>query len=205
VSDGGRSDGDRSGRPLADEVVSWPVVASEEVFDSGWVLTLRRDVITRPGHDEKFARIVVQDPGAVVVLAVDDEDRVVVVRQYRHPARRRLLELPAGVLDAPDEDPEEAARRELLEETGLEAASWQHLLTTFATPGKSEETHAFYLARGLTEVDHDFEPDHEEAEMTVERVPVVDLVDAVLDQRAQDGPLAIAVLAYESLHRRGRL
>lgn len=205
MSDGDRSGSDRSDQPLADEVASWPVVSSEDVYDSGWVMSVRRDVITRPGHDEQFARIVVEDPGAVVVLAVDDQERVVVVRQYRHPARRRLLELPAGVLDAPGEDPEQAARRELLEETGLEAESWQHLLTTWATPGKSEETHVFYLARGLAEVEHDFEPDHEEAEMTVERVPVADLVEAVLDHRAQDGPLAIAVLAYESLRRRGRL
>ncbi|HET7682798.1 MAG TPA: NUDIX hydrolase [Marmoricola sp.] len=187
---------------IADEPMSWPVVASEEVYRSGWVVSLRQDVITRPDHDEQFTRIVIQDPGAVVVLAIDDSDRVVLVRQYRHAARMRLLQLPAGVLDEPGEDARHAAARELREEAGLEAAHWEHLLTCYPTPGKSEETQAFFLARGLREVDPGFEPTHEEAEMTVERVPFDDVVAAVLEGRAQDGPLAIAVLAHDARRHR---
>jgi ADP-ribose pyrophosphatase len=187
---------------IADEPMSWPVVASEEVYRSGWVVSLRQDVLTRPGHDEEFTRVVIEDPGAVVVLAIDDEDRVVVVRQYRHAARTRLLQLPAGVLDEPGEDARHAGARELREEAGLEATDWEHLLTSYASPGKSEETHAFFLARGLQAVDRDFEPAHEEAEMTVERVPFEELVSAVLDGRAQDGPLAVAVLAHDARRRR---
>ncbi|HET9501149.1 MAG TPA: NUDIX hydrolase [Marmoricola sp.] len=189
---------------LADQPMSWPVRTSREVYRTEWVMSLREDVLTRPGHDEEFTRVVVQDPGAVVVLAVDDDDRVVVIRQYRHAARSRLLQLPAGVLDEPGEQPRAAAMRELREEAGLEASSWEPLLTSFASPGKTEERHLFFLARGLREVDHDFEPTHEEAEMSVERVPFDDLVAAVLDGRAQDGPLTIAVLAHDARRRRGR-
>lgn len=189
---------------LADEPVAWPVSESQVLHRDHWVLGLRRDTISRPGHpEEQFSRIVVEDPGAVVILAVDDEERAVVVRQYRHPAGHRFVELPAGVLDFEGEDPRTAAARELLEEAGLEADEWRHLVTTYPTPGKSEERHDIFLARGLREVEHDFEATHEEAEMTLARVPVADLVDGILAGRLRDGPLVIAVLAYAELTRRG--
>ena len=92
----------------------------------------------------------VEHPGASVVLAVDDEDRVLVVRQYRHPAGQRLVELPAGLLDQPGEDPEEAARRELVEETGYDAASWTRLASTYSSPGVTSEVIHLYLARDLS-------------------------------------------------------
>lgn len=189
---------------LADEPVSWPVSESRVLHRDEWVLGLRRDTISAPGKpEEQFSRIVVEDPGAVVILAVDDEERAVVVRQYRHPAGHRFVELPAGVLDDDAEDAEAAARRELLEEAGIEADEWRTLLTSYPTPGKSAEKHVIFLARGLREVEHDFVATHEEAEMSLERVPVADLVDGVLAGRLKDGPLVIAVLAYAELTRRG--
>ena len=192
--------------PLADEPMSWPVVASEDLHRDDWVVAFRSDSVQRPGHpDETFRRLVVEDPGAVVVLAMDDEDRVVVVRHYRHPARMRLVELPAGKLDVEGEDPVVAAQRELREEAGLSAREWTHLMTTWASPGITSETHAIYLARGLEEVDRDFDLHHEEADMTLERVPFAELVDAVLDGRVADAPLATAVLAYEVLQARARI
>jgi len=191
---------------LADEPLSWPVVASEDVHRDDWVVALRSDQVHRPGHpEETFRRLVVEDPGAVVVLALDEEERAVVIRQYRHPVGMRLVELPAGKLDQPGEEPVVAGRRELREEVGLQAREWTHLMTTYASPGITAETHALYLARGLEEVDRDFEPHHEEADLTVERVPVQELVEAVLDGRVADAPLATAVLAYETLKARGRL
>lgn len=191
---------------LRDEPMSWPVASSTDIHRDDWVVALRSDQVSRPGHpDEKFRRLVVEDPGAVLVLAIDEHDRAVVLQQYRHPVQMRLVELPAGVLDDPEEDPLVAAQRELREEAALEAAEWTHLLTTFATPGKSEETHAIFLARGLREVERGFELHHEEAEMTLLRVPLADLVEGVLDHRIQDAPLATAVLAYEALRHRGRL
>ncbi|MGO4257539.1 NUDIX domain-containing protein [Marmoricola sp. RAF53] len=191
---------------LADVPQSWPVVGSRVVHDSGWVVRFREDTITVPGEpDHEFTRLVVDDPGAVVVLAVDDQDRVVVLRQYRHPVQRRMIQLPAGKLDEPGEDPLEAAQRELREETGLAADRWTHLLTTYASPGITSETHALYLARELREVERDFEPHHEEADMTMERVAYADLLGAVLDGRVADAPLASALLACEVLRHRGAL
>ncbi len=190
---------------IADEPLSWPVSETRDLHRDDWVVSVRQDVIHRPGHDEdRFRRLVVDDPGAVVILAVDDDDRVVVVRQYRHPAQMRLVELPAGKLDEPGEDPLAAAQRELREEAALEASEWTHLMTTWASPGITSETHALFLARGLREVDRGFEPHHEEADMILERVPRSDLLDAVLDGRVADAPLVTALLAYEVLGSRGR-
>jgi ADP-ribose pyrophosphatase len=192
--------------PLADEPLSWPVVESAYVHQDEWVVAIRSDTIHRPQHPEDtFRRLVVQDPGAVVILAVDDDERVVVVHQYRHPVRMRLVELPAGKLDVAGEDPLVTAQRELREEAGLRARDWTHLMTTYASPGITSETHTLFLARGLEEVERDFDLHHEEAEMFVARVPLAELVEAVLDGRVADAPLAIAVLAYESLKARGRL
>jgi ADP-ribose pyrophosphatase len=186
--------------------MSWPVVASEEIHRDEWVVAFRSDRIHRPGHpDETFRRLVVEDPGAVVVLAVDHEERAVVIHQYRHPVQMRLVELPAGKLDQDGEDPLAAARRELHEEVGLGAREWTHLMTTYASPGITAETHAIYLARDLEELDRDFDLHHEEADLVVDRIPLADLVEAVLDGRVADAPLAEAVLAYEALKARGRL
>jgi len=193
-------------QPLADQPQSWPLTGSEYVYETGWVVNFREDTLHVPGEPEhRFTRIVVEDPGAVVVLAIDDDDRVVILRQYRHAVQRRMIQLPAGKLDEPGEDPLDAAKRELREETGLAAGVWTHLLTTFASPGITSETHALFLARDLREVPRDFEAHHEEAEMTMERVAYADLLAAVLDGRAADAPLACAMLATEALRARGRL
>jgi ADP-ribose pyrophosphatase len=194
------------GPPLLDVPLSWPVVGSEDLHRGDWVVAFRSDTVHRPGHPEDtFRRLVVEDPGAVVILAVDDEDRVVVIHQYRHPVQMRLVELPAGKLDKAGEDPLVAAKRELHEEVGLRARDWRHLMTTYASPGITAETHALYLARGLEEVDRDFELHHEEAELAVDRVPMGDLVEAILGGSVADAPLVTAVLAYESLRARNRL
>lgn len=191
---------------LADVAQEWPVVGSEYVHDTGWVVKFREDTLCLPeDSSHTFTRLVVEDPGAVVVLALDEHEQVVILRQYRHAVGLRMIQLPAGKLDKPGEDPLEAAKRELREEAGLAADSWTHLLTTYASPGITSETHALYLARGLLEVDRDFVPAHEEADMTMERVPYADLLDAVLDRRVADAPLASAVLSHEVLRGRGRL
>jgi 8-oxo-dGTP pyrophosphatase MutT (NUDIX family) len=185
----------------SDRAESWPVHGSEDLFRDEWVMALRRDLVSRPGHEEeKFPRLVLEHPGAVMVLAVDDEERVLVLEQYRHPVRQRLLELPAGLCDTGGEDPLVTAQRELREEAGMEAATWEHLLTTHPSPGISSERLEVFLARDLVSVGRgDFALAHEEADMTVRRVPLADLATAVLEGHATDGPLALAVLAY--LHR----
>ncbi len=160
-----------------------------------------------PGGGEPFRRFVVELPGAAMILAVDDQERAVVLRQYRHPVGSRLVEIPAGLLDVPGEDPLLAAQRELREEAALRAEHWQHLVSVHPSPGISTESHAIFLATGLADADRgDFELRHEEAEMSLDRVPVDDLIDAVLDGRVQRRrPWSTSVLAYDALRRRGRL
>jgi len=181
----------------SDVAEEWEVVDTEVLADTGWVVTLRADRVRRPGHpdDEPFRRFVLEHPGAAVILALDDEDRVFCLRQYRHAARRRFLELPAGLLDVEGEGAEQAARRELVEEAGLEASEWTHLATTYGSPGISQEVHHLYLARGLSEAaDDEFVAEHEEADMSTEWVAFEDLLAAVLDGRVQDGPVVQSVL-----------
>src|SRR5918997_201910 len=150
---------------------------SRTVFE-GRVIAVRTDVVTMPG-DTTSQRDYVVHPGAVGAVVLD-EDRVLLVNQYRHPVRRRLDELPAGLLDQPGEPALEAAQRELAEEAGLAADTWHVLVDTLTSPGMSDEAIRVFLARGLREVDRDVQ-EHEEAEMTSERVPLDDVVRGVLD------------------------
>ena len=186
--------------------MSWPVVERRDLHRDDWVVALREDVITRPGHDEHFSRVSLEHPGAVVVLAVDDHERVMCLRQYRHTSQHEFVELPAGLRDAGDEPAVETAKRELREEVELEAADWRPLLSTFASAGISDEVHDIFLARGLSHAPRgDFEMRHEEAEMEPFWVPMSELLEAVLEGRVRQGPLAQAVLAYAVLQQRGTL
>jgi len=192
---------------LADRPASWPVSATRDLHRDDWVVALREDIVGRPGHpDDRLRRFVVEHPGAVMVLAVDDDERVLCLRQYRHPGGHEFVEIPAGLRDAGDEDPLETARRELREEAELQATDWRLLLSTFPSAGLTQEIHEIYLARGLSHADRgDFELVGEEAEMVTVWVPMAELLDAVLDGRVREGPLAQAVLVYDVLRRRGTL
>jgi 8-oxo-dGTP pyrophosphatase MutT (NUDIX family) len=185
---------------LADRPEAWPVVASRDLHRGDWVVALRSDRIRHPDQPdgETFNRIILEHPGAVVVLAIDDEDRAICLSQYRHAARQRFVELPAGVIDA-DEEPLEVGRRELREETGLEAGEWTPLLSTYSSPGYSAEVIHYFLARELREVGRgDFVLTHEEADMQLFRVAYADLLGAVLSGAVRDAPVALAVLAAEA-------
>lgn len=192
---------------LADRPMSWPVHGTREIHRDAWIVSVREDVVSRPGHpEERFGRISVEHPGAVVVLAVDEAERVFCLRQYRHTSQHEFVELPAGLRDAHGEPPLVTARRELQEEAELAADRWDHLLSTYASAGISTEVHEIYLARDLTPAPRgDFALEHEEAEMTSLWVPFEELLEAVLDRRVRQGPLAQAVLAYEVLKSRDRL
>jgi ADP-ribose pyrophosphatase len=190
-------DGEPPGE-LRDVPESWPVVASEDVYRADWVMALRLDELRPPGSGASFERLVLEHPGAVIVLAVDDRRRAYCLWQYRHPARRRFVELPAGLLDAEGESAEDTARRELREEAGLEAGSWTRLGSTWSSPGISSEVMHFFLAREVRDVEDDFERTHEEAEMSGGWVPLTDLRTAVLDGRVGDGPLVQALLLADA-------
>ncbi|GAB3769728.1 ADP-ribose pyrophosphatase [Nocardioides ginsengisegetis] len=182
---------------LADAPAAWPIDRSEDLHRDGWVMALRQDWLRRPGHptEEPFRRVVLEHPGAVVILALDEDERVFCLRQYRHPARRVFVEIPAGLCDVEGEDPVEVAKRELAEEAGLTAGEWTHLTSAWSSPGISEEQMHFYLARDLRPVGRgDFVPEHEEAEMETFWAPYDDVLAAVLDGRVADAPVALAVL-----------
>ena len=138
---------------LADLPVVREVLASTKQFQ-GRVWEIRTDLVDL-GDGQQVERDIVQHPGAVGVLAVDDTAevlQVLLVRQYRHPVAAMLWEPPAGLLDVPGEDPQDAAARELFEEAGYRAARWSVLLDVFMSPGGSNESVRLFLAQGLTEV-----------------------------------------------------
>lgn len=141
-----------------------------------------------------ITREVIRHPGAVAVLALDDEGRVLLIRQYRHPIRTRAWEIPAGLLDVSGEPPLTGAQRELAEEADLAAATW-HVLADFQnSPGGSDETIRVYLARDVSAVPA-FARHDEEADIEVRWVPLDDVVDAVLARRVQSPSLVVGALA----------
>ena len=192
---------------LRDQPARWPVTATRDLHRDDWVVALREDRVQRPGHpEESFPRLVVEHPGAVIVLAVDDRERVCCLRHYRHAGGGFFVEIPAGLRDDAGEDPLDTAKRELREEVELEARHWRHLLTVRPSAGITSEEHVIFLARGLGHVDRGtFALRHEEADMESFWVPMADVLDAVLAGRVSEGPIVAAVLAYDVLQRRGRL
>lgn len=151
------------------------VVRSDRIYD-GRIVSLRVDTLTLPG-DRSTVREVIEHPGAVVMVALDDERHVYLVRQYRHAIGRTLLELPAGTLE-PGEEPLQSAKRELREEVGLTAKQWTPLGSFFSSPGILNEPLHVFLAQGLTQVGS--EPDFDE-DLSVVRLPL----DSLCSQRAQ--------------------
>ncbi|CAN5708744.1 ADP-ribose diphosphatase [soil metagenome] len=152
-------------------------VSSETIY-VGKIFALRADEVSMPG-DRTARREVVEHYGAVGIAALDEDDQLVLVYQYRHPVGRRLWELPAGLLDISGEDPQRSAARELAEETGLAAESWSVLTDIVAAPGFSDEGVRIYLATGLREIDRP-EAHDEEADMRIERRPLAEAVKMVL-------------------------
>ncbi|RLP73312.1 NUDIX hydrolase [Mycetocola tolaasinivorans] len=182
------------------DVPSHPPIASSEAVFEGAVWGIRRDVIRYPGGD--ITREYMDHTGAVAVLVLDDQERVLLIRQYRHPIRTRDWELPAGLLDIVGEVPLIGAQRELAEEADLAASEW-HLLSEFATsPGGSDEVIRIYLARGIRDLPA-FEREAEEADIEKRWVPLEEAVEAVLDRRVQNSLLIVGVLAAEAARRRG--
>ncbi|MBA3409232.1 MAG: NUDIX hydrolase [Geodermatophilaceae bacterium] len=142
-------------------------------------------------------RDVVVHPGAVGVIALDEQERVVMIRQYRHPVRSYLWEVPAGLKDVSGEPLIETARRELLEEAGLVAQRWDRLLDLYASPGGSSEEVTIFLGRDLSVADRpaDFTLAAEELDLEVARVPLDDAVAAVRDGRIRNSLAVAGILA----------
>jgi len=150
---------------------------SSETLHVGKIFALRADHVRMPGGNV-VTREVVENFGAVAIVAMDDDGRIPLVYQYRHPLARRLWELPAGLLDINDEAPHIAAARELHEEAGLQAETWQVLIDLDSAPGFSDESVRVFLATGLTEVERP-EAHDEEADLTLAWYPVAEAVQRV--------------------------
>ena len=144
------------------------------VLHRGRYLTFRIDTIER-ADGSRATREIAGHPGAVAILALDAEDRVLMVRQYRVAAGQALLEIPAGTLDVADdgtiEDPDLAAPRELEEETGMRAGSWRLLARFYTAPGFTSELMHLYLATDLRLADGQRLGPDEDEHLLLERLP----------------------------------
>jgi len=181
---------------LTDELANWPVVSSAELA-RGRLVTLRTDKVRTP-DDELAERDVVLHPGAVAVLALDDVQQVLLIRQYRHPVGRLLWEIPAGLRDVAGEPPWATARRELLEEAGYRARDWRVLADYYTSPGFSTERLRVFLARDLEfvpEAERDFIPEAEEAQLLIAWLPLDEAVRKVFAGDLHNGVAALAILA----------
>ncbi len=171
-------------------------VSSRDVH-IGRVVGLRVDEVAMPGGGTAL-REVVEHLGAVAVVALDDDGQVVLIHQYRHPLGHRLWELPAGLLDSPDEVPVEGARRELAEEVGLDASRWSTLVDVAASPGFTDEVVRVFLAQGLSTVDRELQGD-EEADLVIRRVPLAEAVRMALAGEIVNGAAVGGVLAAQAV------
>ena len=166
---------------------------SSETLHTGKIFALRKDQVRMPGG-KLVTREVVEHYGAVAVVAIDDDGRIPMVYQYRHPFGRRLWELPAGLLDVNGEAPHLTAARELREEAGLQAETWQVLVDLDSTPGFSDESVRVYLATGLTQVDRP-EAHDEEADMTLQWYPLAEAVRKVFTGEIVNANAVAGILA----------
>ncbi|MFJ9041405.1 NUDIX domain-containing protein [Streptomyces sp. NPDC102406] len=179
---------------IKDTAEQWEVRATATPF-VGNKTSVRTDDVVMP--DGSVARRDYQvHPGSVAVLALDDENRVLVLKQYRHPVGMKLWEIPAGLLDVPGENPLHAAQRELYEEAHVKAEDWRVLTDVYTTPGGCSEAVRIFLARDLSEAQGDrFAVEDEEADMELARVPLTDLVRGVLAGDLHNNCLVVGVLS----------
>ncbi len=188
--------GDVAAERLADVPFRFPVV-SERLGFTGAKWSIWSDTVDIAG--DIVVRDVLRHPGATAVAALDDQGRVLLIRQYRHPVGAYLWEVPAGLLDVPGEDPLECAKRELLEEAGVLATRWSPLLDLALSPGGTSERIRVFRAEGLT-IDPDNRPstgEAEERDLPQRWVPLDEAVAACL---AGDIANATAVAAILALH-----
>lgn len=188
-----------------DEHVPVRLVSSQTVF-KGKVFDIQRDELTLTYSEQPIVREYMAHPGAVVIVALrgdEGNEEILLERQYRHPVRAKLWEVPAGLLDIPGEDPLIGAQRELAEEADLTAQHWDVLLDIFNSPGCSSESIRIFLARGLESTGQTFDREDEEADFEYQWVRLDDAVTAALDGRLHNALTVSAVLATDAARRRG--
>ncbi len=175
-------------------------VSSSLVYD-GSVVHLYVDTVRLP-NGETATREYAHHIGAVGVLPLTEEGDVLCVRQYRYAHRKMMLEIPAGKLDSPDEDPVEAAKRELREETGARCGRLTSLGLLRSTPAVLDEKIHLFLAQDLTFGETDLDEDEF---LEVERIPLATLVEMVLDGRIEEGKTQIAILKVWTMLQQGMM
>ena len=168
-------------------------LSSEKIFD-GKIIHVRRDTVLLPDGQQSF-REVVDHPGGVCILALDEQNRALLVRQFRYPYMQLLRELPAGKLEY-GEDPREAAVRELREETGAAAGRFESLGELYPSPGYCGEIIRMYLARDLQFGESQLDEDEF---LDLERIPFDTLVQEVLSGELRDAKTIAAVLKAKIL------
>jgi 8-oxo-dGDP phosphatase len=180
---------------MEDTPEQWPVDKSD-ILLKHWIVTVRSDLVRMPDNDQA-ERMAITHPGAVAVLVLDSANRVLMIRQYRHPAGYQLWEIPAGLRDVPGEPLLEAAKRELIEETGYRARQWHVLVDTFTSPGFSNERMRIFLARDLLQNRdrREYQPEHEEKFLTAAWVPLAEAVRLALAGKLHNGQAITAILA----------
>ncbi|GFG69710.1 NUDIX domain-containing protein [Mycolicibacter senuensis] len=182
---------------MADHVFE---TTSSQLLHSGKIFALRRDEVRMPGGNTA-TRDVVEHYGAVGVVAMDEDGNIPLIYQYRHAFGRRLWELPAGLLDLGGEAAHVTAGRELVEEAGLTATTWQVLVDLDSTPGFSDESVRVYLATGLSEVERP-EAHDEEADLTLRWYPIDEAAKLVFSGEIVNA-LAVAGILAAYMHRQG--
>jgi ADP-ribose pyrophosphatase len=188
--------------PVADAYEAHEVLGSRVQF-SGAVWDVRSDDVRFGSHT--VTRDLVVHPGAVGVVALDEHDRVLLIRQYRHPVGGYLFEPPAGLLDTHRESALQCARRELAEEAGLAAHVWHVLIDFLNSPGGTSETFRCFLARGLQHLPEGREHtgEAEEAHLPQVWVPLDEAVGLVLAGRIQNPTATNGILAAAAARARG--
>ena len=182
---------------MADHVFE---TTSSQLLHSGKIFALRRDEVLMPGG-ATATRDVVEHFGAVAVVALNAEGRIPLIYQYRHALGRRLWELPAGLLDVGGEPAQLTAGRELVEEAGLTATTWQVLVDLDSTPGFSDESVRVYLATGLTEVDRP-EAHDEEADLRLQWYSLAEAARMVFTGEIVNA-IAVAGILAAHVHSQG--
>lgn len=193
-----------SGLNDADVLMDQPTdveIVDESIVFTGRVWNIRHETFRY--NDETLGRDFVAHTGAVAVLVIDEDDRILAIRQYRHAVRLREWEIPAGLLDIEGEDPLEAAKRELAEEVDLVADDWSVLSDYSTTPGGSNEIVRIYVARGLHTIEQAFDRRGEEADIELRWVSLDDAYEAALNRRITNSVILIAVLSAYASRARG--
>jgi ADP-ribose pyrophosphatase len=171
----------------------YEVRSSKDVFD-GKIIKVRTDQVTMPGGNVSQRDVVVH-PGAVGVVALDDQGRVMLIKQYRHPVAETLWELPAGLLDVEGEQALATAKRELAEEAGLQAERWDVLADLLSSPGMTDEAVRVYLARQVSETGRERSDENEEADLELEWIDLDEAVRSVLSGGIRNALAVVGLLA----------